>query len=124
MQVYVGYSLVKTADQMMECLDVDSSHPDGTSVFERLFGCGYIRPGDFEVYGDEEMQGGFSVSEIKDCFPFETGELDLWKVDLKAATCVFWIKGESEWDSMEADGIVISDKLDVGKFFFENDTAE
>ena len=120
MQVFVGYSLVKTADQILEWLDIDPTHPEGTSVFERMFGCGYIRPGDFEVYGVEDMEGGFSVLEIKQCFPFETGELELWKLDLKAATCVFWIKSESEWEAMEADGIVITDKLNVGGFLFEN----
>jgi hypothetical protein len=110
---------MKTADQMMESLDIDPSHPEGTSVFERLFGCGYIRPGDFEVYGVEDTQGWFSVSEIKGYLPFETGELDLWKVDLKAATCVFWFNSESELDVMAADDIVISDKLNVGRFSFE-----
>lgn len=118
-QVHVGYSLTKTADQILEWLDIDPSHPEGASVFERMFGCGSIRPGDFEVYGVEDMEGGFSKSEIQECFPFETGELELWKVNLQAATCVFWIKSESEWDAMVADEIVISDKLNVGRFFFE-----
>jgi hypothetical protein len=75
MQVYVGYSLEKSADQILECLDIDPSHPEGTSVFERMFGCGYIGPGDFEVYGREDMEHGFSESELKKYFPFETGKL-------------------------------------------------
>lgn len=116
MHVYIGYSVVHTADQMIAWLDIDPSHPEGTSAFERMFGCGYIRPGDFEVYGTEDMDG-FTVAEIKQCFPFETGELNLWKANLEMATCVFWIKSESEWAAMEAGGIVISDKLDIDNFF-------
>lgn len=124
MKVYLGYSLDKSADQILDWLDIDPSHPEGTSVFERMFGCGYIRPGDFEVYGIEDMEHGFSVSEIKECFPFEMGELNLWKADLRAATCVFWIKSESDLQAREAEEVTICDKLEVDKFFFEHDSAQ
>ena len=119
MQVYVGYSCIHTADQLLGWLDVDATHPEGISVFERVFGCSYIGPGDFEVYGLEDMDNGFTAAELKTCFPFPAEELSLWKADLEAATCVFWIKNESEWQAMAAEGIAITDKLEVAKFSYE-----
>ena len=119
MQIYIGYSLIHDADQILEYLDVDLNHPEGVSVFERMFDCGYIRPGDFEVYGVEDMDSGFNEEEIKKYFPFELGDLRLWRVKLQSATCVFWIKSDSDWSNMTADGVVISDKVEVDKFFYE-----
>jgi len=119
MRVYIGYSETHDSDQILEWLDIDPKHPEGVSVFERMFGCGYIRPGDFEVYGVEDMDGQFSVEQIKECFPFELGELNLWTVNLHSATCVFWIRSGSEWSTMAADGVVITDVLEVEKLDFE-----
>lgn len=55
-QIYLGYSEDRNGVQIRDWLDVDPSHPDGASVFEREFGAGHLYDGAFEVYDIKEFE--------------------------------------------------------------------
>ena len=120
MQVYIGYSYDRDFKYLMKLLDVDPSHPEGVSQFESLFGTSYIEPGQFEIYGREDVDGDFTKSVLEEYFPFKMNDdLGIWKVDLSDAKCVFFIADEKKWNASEADGVVITDVINVSSIVFE-----
>ncbi len=119
MRIHVGYSTLISADELIGWMDVDATHPEGMSVFEQRFGCGYIRPGDFEVYGVEEIPEGFTVEAISLRFPFEVGDLALWSVNLLETKTVFWLKSESDFDTRASGGVDLTDTLEIDGFVYE-----
>jgi len=101
-------------------LDMDPSHPDGDSTFERLFGCGYIRPGDYEVYGVEDTPSGFSPELIRVLLPFEVdGELALFRRECSGLLAVFYVADEENWRAQETGGVTVSDVIRIDKFSYE-----
>lgn len=120
MKIYVGYSVKHNTDAMLKFLDVDPAHPDGVSRFEQLFGCGYIRPGDFEIYEPEDMEHGFCAAEAKVYFPFQVrNDWKLWKTDLSSAASLFFILSQKTWPTMKSDGIIFTDRIVVQKLGYQ-----
>ena len=117
--VYLGYSTNFNADEMIQFFDIDPLHKDGISKFEQEFGCSYIQPGSFEVYGRDKYEPrGFNTTLLKHFLPFQC-EMDLLeKIDFQNSKCVFFLVTNSI-TRMAANGIFIVGKVDVQKFDYE-----
>ena len=118
-KIHIGYSNAVTFDELVRLLDVDPTHPDGTSRFRRAFLSGYIRPGDFEIYSREDAGGDLTREVITLLMPFEPGDLRLFDEDLSEATVVFYVRDEKEWLTDAALGLTITDTIEIDEFDYE-----
>lgn len=100
-------------------MDVDPEHPAEISKFERAFGAPYVRPEDYEVYGIEDTLGGFSESEIRELLPFQVNSCDLFNVAMENIRSVFFVVTKGDWDRNEAEGIRITDVVEIESFKYE-----
>ena len=120
MRVYLGYSVIHEAEKILGWLDDMPGEVDEGSTFENMFTTGYIRPGEFEVYGtDEEAVEGFSEELISKLLPFNLGEPLRLESEFPMMKSFFYIKSDSSWNTKESNGLIISHVLEIDKFEYQ-----
>jgi len=85
---HVSSLLANDVDKLLLMVEVDSSHSEDVPVFERLFDCEYVGPGDVEVCAVDDIESGFSRESISRFVSFKLGDTNLWLADLEKAKCV------------------------------------
>lgn len=117
--IYFGYSTTLSGEEMIRYFDIDPNHEEGVSKFEQEFGCEYVEPGSFEVYGrDDYKDVGFDASLLERLLPFTPDKEHVGKIDFGEAKSVFYIKTDHV-DRMENPDIRLIGPMFIEKFDFE-----
>lgn len=117
--IFLGYSRSLTGAEMRKLFDIDPEHPDGLSKFEQFSGCGYVEPGNFEVYdrleyADYVFDGDF----IEKLLPFRFDVSILKSIDFSDVISFFYIKTENI-SSFEFIAVKVVGPILVDKFYYE-----
>lgn len=117
--VYLGYSKTLSSEEMIRYFDVDPTHSEGISLFERAFGCEYIEPGSFEVYDPfEYAPDDFAAFLEERLLPFTPGRNWIERIDFGSARSVFYVK-TNHISHLSNDDINLVGPIQIEKFDFE-----
>ncbi len=118
--IYLGYSSVLSAEELIQYFDIDAEHETGKSKFEQNFGCGYIEPGSFEVY-ESKLYGKshFDGELIEKLLPFKPDHNLISEIDFSRVKSFFYIKLEKVLRKYN-DSIVLVGPMFIKKFDFES----
>ena len=117
--IYLGYSLTLTSQEMRDYFDIDMDHPESKSKFEQIFEVDYIEPGSFEVYGNTDYETlAFDENFISKILPFKPQMEWLEKIDYNNCKCVFYIATEAA-KKMITENVTLLGPFRIDKFDFE-----
>lgn len=122
-RIHIGYSTRHTADELLELLEYDYAAWESSdamrprSKFQDMFGTGNYDPDALEVIGGiESGLPPLTTERLQRLLPQDVRRLGIpiRLLDVTAPIrCMFWIEDDAEWSVSSANGIVITDTLEV-----------